>query len=408
MPSDARPAFDPDPGLAPIWPPRLGLLLLFLLATGLRLVAVAQYEAGHPLADAPVIDERSYVAWGAEIAGGDWLGDEVFFQEPLYPYFIGGVFAVLGEDLHGLRLVQCLLGGLTTLLVWRLTRRTFGRTESWVAGLAFALHPPAVLLPCLLLKPNLFLPLLALLADLVVRRGGSWGRWLVAGLLAGLGALLRGNLLVLLPVLALWPLVRGGRRRLSSTWSSSAGFVCGVLLVLAPVAVRNGLVGGVWALTTSGAGTNVYGGNNADNPLGVATEFDWVRGIPEYEAGDWRREAERRTGRELDPGEVSSYWLGQVVESVRSDPGLHAGILWSKWRLAWGAYEVPDNHHLGWDARFVPLVRGLLVAGEGSGFALLGGLGLGGLLLPGWHWSGEEQVDKGGGARVKSVLATRT
>ena len=179
-----------------------------------------------------------------------------------------------------------------------------------------------------------------------------------------------------LPVLALWPLVRGGRRRLSSTWSSSAGFVCGVLLVLAPVAVRNGLVGGVWALTTSGAGTNVYGGNNADNPLGVATEFDWVRGIPEYEAGDWRREAERRTGRELDPGEVSSYWLGQVVESVRSDPGLHAGILWSKWRLAWGAYEVPDNHHLGWDARFVPLVRGLLVAGEGSGFALLGGLGL--------------------------------
>jgi 4-amino-4-deoxy-L-arabinose transferase-like glycosyltransferase len=384
VPTDVRPAFEPDPGIAPAWPRRLGLALLVLLAVGLRLAAVVQYEANHPLADAPGIDERSYLEWGAELAGGDWLGDEVFFQEPLYPYFLGAVFSVLGEDLHALRVVQCLLGGLTTLLVWRLTRRVFGRAESWIAGLAFALHPPAVLLPCLLLKPNLFLPLLAWLAELLVRPGEPWRRFLGVGALAGLGALLRGNLLVLLPVLALWPLVRAriaARDRRGPAWRASAAFVVGALLVLAPVAVRNGLVGGVWALTTSGAGTNVYGGNNADNPLGVATEFDWVRGIPEYEAGDWRREAERRLGRELDAGEVSSYWLGQVAESLRRDPALHARILWTKWRLAWGAYEVPDNHHLGWDARFVPVLRGLLVAGEGSGFALLGGLGLGGLLL---------------------------
>lgn len=381
MPDAARPAFGPDPGIAPAWPRRVGLALLFLLATGLRLVAVAQYEASHPQASAPAIDERSYLEWGAELAAGDWLGDEVFFQEPLYPYFVGAVFSALGEDLHGLRVVQCLLGGLTTLLVWRLTRRVFGRAEGWLAGLAVAVHPPAVLLPCLLLKPNLFLPLLAWLAELVVRRGEPWRRWLGIGVLGGLGALLRGNLLVLLPLLALWPVVRGGRAGLARTSRAAVAFAAGVLLVLGPVAVRNGLVGGVWALTTSGAGTNVYGGNNADNPLGVATEFDWVRGIPEYEAGDWRREAERRLGRELDAGEVSSYWLGQVGESVRRDPALHARILWNKWRLAWGAYEVPDNHHLGWDARFVPVVRGLLAAGEGSGFALLGGLGLGGILL---------------------------
>jgi len=85
---------------------------------------------------------------------------------------------------------------------------------------------------------------------------------------------------------------------------------------LMPVLWRNHHVGGVWVLTTSGAGTNLYGGNNPENPWGRATEFSFVRGIPAYEAGDWNREAERRLGRELDPKETSDYWLQQVLQSV--------------------------------------------------------------------------------------------
>ena len=34
------------------------------------------------------------------IAGGDWMGREVFFQEPLYPYALGSLYAVVGESLH--------------------------------------------------------------------------------------------------------------------------------------------------------------------------------------------------------------------------------------------------------------------------------------------------------------------
>ncbi len=366
---------------------RIGLVLLLLFATLLRIGVVLQFEAQHPQADAPVIDERSYVEWGARIAAeGEWLGDEVFFQEPLYPYFIGVVYSVFGEGLTTLRLLQCLLGGLTTYLLWRLGRRAFGPLEGWIAGAAFAVHPPALLLPCLLLKPNLFLPifagfLLLLLGnvDRAAQAGGDAGtryRWLGGGVLGGLAALLRGNQLILLPVFALWPLLRGGLRGLSSSWRASFAFLVGVGLVLVPVMMRNGYVGGVYALTTSGAGTNVYGGNNADNPWGVATEFDWVRGIPRYEAEDWRREAERRIGFDLDPGRVSDYWLEQVVQSMKADPGLHAGIFWNKLRLAWNGYEVPDNHHLGWDAQYVSLLRM-----PWPDFHLLGGLGLAGLVL---------------------------
>ena len=82
--------------------------------------------------------------------------------------------------------------------------------------------------------------------------------------------------------------------------------------MLLPVALRNLLVGGTFLLTTSGAGTNLYGGNNLENPYGRATEFSFLRGVPEHEAGDWRREAERRVGHPLDPGDVSAFWRDET------------------------------------------------------------------------------------------------
>ncbi len=353
------------------------LAALLLIALVVRVVCVYQYVAQHPGADFPVIDEASYDSWGARIAQGDWLGSEVFFQEPLYPYFLGGVYSVLGHDLMAVRLLQCLLGAATVFLVFRLTRRLFGPLASWVAGAGLALYGPAVLLPCLLLKPNLFLPLLVAFAWLLVLPGSSLKRLFAMGVLGGLGALLRGNMLLLLPFIAAWMATRAWREGagLPRAAQHFASFAGGAALVLLPVLVRNYTVGGVFALTTSGAGTNVYGGNNSHNPLGVATEFDWVRGIPEYEAEDWQQEARRRTGRELSATEVSDFWLGEALSSMRRDPVLHAKILWNKLRLALGAYEVPDNHLYEWDRRHVSLLRW-----PWPGFGLWGSLGLAGVL----------------------------
>ena len=356
---------------------------VFVLALVLRLVALGQYESAHPLADRPVIDEASYEEWAVEIAAGDWLGDEIFFQEPLYPYAMAVVHAVAPGELearrHTVRVVQCVLGALTAVLVALLAGCLFGRDAGLFAGLVFALYRPGIWFPSLLLKPNLFVPLLCglCLVLLRTRRTDRVAMWWLVGLLAALGSLLRGNMLVLLPCFVLWPVARavfeqGNRKR---ALGSALAVVVGIVCVLLPVALRNQAVGGQLVLTTSGAGTNLYGGNNVDNPYGIATEFDWVRGIPPYEADDWRHEAERRLGRELDPTEVSGYWRDEVFASIAADPLLHARIFWNKLRLTLGGYEVPDNHFIEWDARWVPLVAAPL-----PGFALGGGLGLAGLV----------------------------
>lgn len=382
---------------------RLIVWSVFAVALLVRVAVVLDFESHHPLAERPVIDEASYERWALEIAGGDWVGDEVFFQEPLYPYALAAVYAVAGPDRTVVRLVQALLGALTCAGVCVLTRRAFGsQAAAAIAGFGLAVHPTHALMACLLLKPNLFVPLWTLLLLLLVGRGwrdqvtgeerargeGSGDtsqrhrRFLLVGLLGGLGALLRGNALILLPLLVAWPVIAarfawpGAPDSVARALRSAGLVVVGVLAVLVPTAARNWFVGDVFALTTSGAGTNLYGGNNADNPYGRATEFDWVRGIPEYEAGDWEHEAERRTGRDLDRGEVSSFWMGEVWSSVRSDPGLHASILWNKLRLTLGGYEVPDNHSFEWDRGFVSTLRFLP-----PGWSLWGFLGLAGVLL---------------------------
>ncbi len=366
------------------------LLAIFVVALVPRLVFTAQYEELHPQAGRPVIDEAAYEELALEVAGGDWLGREIFFQEPLYPYWLGVVYAVAGPELASQRTVarrvQAVLGAATAVLVALLGARGFSPRAGLVGGFAFALYRPAIWMGVLLLKENLFLPLFTVfaLALLWTRdaermgRGTKLVRWGLVGLLAGLGALLRGNMLVLAPAFVLWPLARAIFRR--GRWKpelpASCAVLAGLALALLPVALRNRAVGGRLVLTTSGAGTNVYGGNNPANPYGLATEFAWVRGIPDHEAQDWEHEAERRLGRELEPTEVSRYWLGQALESARRDPLLHLTILWNKLRLTLSRYEVPDNHFLEWDARWVPFLRLPL-----PGFALWGTLGLAGLFL---------------------------
>ncbi|MBM3989545.1 MAG: hypothetical protein FJ298_00910, partial [Planctomycetes bacterium] len=74
------------------------LLLVIALAFSLRGLSVVQYEERHPLAQRPAIDEASYDSWAREIAGGELLGAEIFFQEPAYPYALGAVYALAPDE----------------------------------------------------------------------------------------------------------------------------------------------------------------------------------------------------------------------------------------------------------------------------------------------------------------------
>ncbi len=80
-------------------------LAVFGVALLVRLVHVWQLRRS-PFFSLLMGDSRGYDEWAQRIAGGEWLGHEVFYQAPLYPYLLGVIYAVAGRHLLLVRIVQ--------------------------------------------------------------------------------------------------------------------------------------------------------------------------------------------------------------------------------------------------------------------------------------------------------------
>ena len=290
-------------------------------ALAVRLVHLWQMHAT-PYWTVLMGDAREYDAWAQRIAGGDWIGSGVFYQAPLYPYFIGAVYSLFGRDLAALRVIQAMLGSASCALVAYAASRLFGTPAGAVAGAALALYAPAIFFDALLQKSVLDVlfvsAALALVAALDARPAPRPGAWLALGLVTAALALTRENALVLFPVVAAWAWYRLWPQPRHAA-AAMALATAGVLAGLAPVAIRNYAVGGGVYLTTSQLGPNFYIGNN-QTADGTYRPLRFGRGSAEFERLDATAIAERAEGRRLEPNEVSRYWLGRALDFIVADP----------------------------------------------------------------------------------------
>ncbi|MGH7152262.1 MAG: ArnT family glycosyltransferase, partial [Planctomycetota bacterium] len=332
-----------------------GDLVVFTLAFGFRILHVQFVEGADPWADAPIIDEAAYDRAAQRIASGEWIGKEVFFQDPLYPYALGALYSLLGRSFLLVRVLQAALDAASAATIGALARRLGGRTAGAVSGALAALYAPFLYFAGQLDKATFAVAASAgfLAAWTRAREGDSRGRWFGAGLALGAACLLRGNFLAFGPVVPALLLLERRRGALDPALS----FATGLLTLLLPVAARNAVVGGEFVLTTAQAGTNFYVGNCAGNPLGVSISLPFVRTVPEHEADDWKREAERRSGRALTRGEVSRFWAGEALAGMAESPAQALRRLARKGAIALGDYEVPDNHSFEYGRTFSPALR---------------------------------------------------
>lgn len=294
-------------------------------------------------ADMILGDAKNYDASAREIAGGDWIGDEVFYQAPLYSYFLGVIYRFFGDAPGIVRVVQMLLGAGSCAFLAQAGWRIFGKSAGIGAGLLLALYAPAIFFDSMLQKSciDVFLVcgMLWGLSEIDADRGP--GRCFGLGALLGVLVLSRENALVFGLVLALWLLLlpaAAWQRRVAY----AALFAAGTALVLTPVAVRNWSVSGDFHLTTSQFGHNFFIGNNpaAD---GTYKPLLYARGDPRVEIQDAIALAERIAGRELTRAEVSDFYFERGLGFIRSQPGDWALLMLRKLRLAWNAVELVDT-----------------------------------------------------------------
>lgn len=364
---------------------------VFCVAFGVRLAYVLQARQS-PAFECPLMDAAYHDRWARQIAGGDWLGDEVFFRAPLYPYFLGTLYTIVGPNYLAVRAVQAVIGATTCLLVYVTGLWSFGLWVGVIAGVVCALYGPMVYF-----DGELLLPVLETFFGAGMLAALAWGLrprpalegessarpalapWLLVGVCGGLFALTRPNILAVIPVLVGYGLYRSGLQR---GWRAAASCLGVVTALILPVMVRNYVVGQDLVPIASQAGVNLYIGNNprSDGITAVVpgTRATWWGGYRDAIAI-----AERAEGHKLKPSEVSAYWTRRAVGFAVSQPGVWARLLLRKTFLFWYSYELPNNAEIypaGW---FSPVLSALLwsVGPLHFPFGLLAPLALVGLAL---------------------------
>ena len=319
------------------------MIVIFAAAFSLRLLYLFQIQS-IPLFYHLAGDGRIYDEWAQRIAAGDWLGSGVFYQAPLYPYFLAVLQSALGHNLWAIRIVQALLGSASCVLIFLAGEKLFSRAAAIAAGLILAFYAPAIFFDGVIDKSVLDILLLSMLVWVLVGAASRphWRQWLCAGAILGLLGLSRENALVLAAVVPIWIVIYFSDQSVKNRAAWVGVFFAGLLLVLIPVGLRNLAVGGEFKLTTSQLGANFFIGNNPSAD-GTYISVHKIIGEPQLEGSDARRLAERATGRKMTAGEVSDFWLQKSWTYIRTEPLNWVRLLSKKWLMVWNAREVEDS-----------------------------------------------------------------
>ena len=321
------------------------------MVLAVKLVVLWQLH-DHPLLQPTgEMDSGVYLDLARAVAGGDLLaGHQVFFVSPLYVYFAAFVLALSGGSILVLQVAQAVLGTAAVVLVALTARAWFGPRAAPIAGVlagltgVFTFNEVVVLQSAL--DPFLAALGLWLLALAWSSTGAAQRRYALlhfaSGAVLGLHILNRPNIALwaaaaagLSAILAL----RAGRRSLVGP----AALVAGLLLALAPVAVRNHVVAGQFAPVSSHGGLNFYTGNNPE----ADGTYHMVAGVTPSIAGqarDMRTVASRALGRPVTDIEASSWFYGEAWRWIRSAPADAAVLFGRKLLYLLNAVDLPLNY----------------------------------------------------------------
>lgn len=353
------------------------LLAIVVVAFALRLVYILQLRAS-PYFSTPVMDPLYHHEWAQAFAAGETFWEGPYFRAPLYPWFLGVIYWLFGPDNPlAPRIVQAMLGALSCGLLYLIGRQVFSRAVGAIAGFAAATH-----WIFLYYDAELLIPVLVVFLDLVLlwlllrtcdRR--SPFSWAACGLVLGLSAIARPNILLFAPAVVVWILVLHRPH-----WRRGLGYAAclfiGCLLPILPITVRNYAAGDDLVLIASQGGVNFYIGNNPHS--------DGMSAIIKGDPGQWQAcyeaqiaRAQRALGHPPKASEVSRWYFRQALRFMYEQPGRAAALLLKKLACFWSHWEVSNNQDIYFfTGYYTPIVRYLPL-----GFWIVGPLGALGLCL---------------------------
>ncbi|MBU0517636.1 glycosyltransferase family 39 protein [bacterium] len=317
-------------------------LLIVLIALLLRLLHL--FSVAHaPFFDTPYLDAGAFDQKALLFAEGQPFDDRAYFQAPFYIYFLGTIYKLFGHSYWAATLIQVLLSTATVWLTYLLAKRLYNRSTALLAALILAFYGPLIHYSSQLLITTLFVFWVALFLLLLdkAREQQKFRDYLLLGVIFGLAAITRPNILIFAPIALLYLLLRS-RDKIKR----AVLFLAGALLIILPVTIRNYIVEKDLVLISSQAGVNFYMGNN---PWATGRTA-WVPGT----SRDWWNEgfqqtieiAERTEGSALKSSDISAFWFNKAISEMSVRPAKWLNVYLDKIKYLLSGYEISDTEDI--------------------------------------------------------------
>lgn len=352
-------------------------------------------------------DERLYHELAKKIADGSFTSRAVYEFSPLFAYISAGIYRLFEPVVFYIRIMNVVFGIFTCWMACLIGSAIADRRTGLLACLVAAIYKPFIFYSIVPLKETLAVALFALACYLSViylkrenpdgipplpvgpgsrifflfRKQRSACIAASLGLASGLLINVRPNTVILLPLFSLLIFLWYGKKNGTPLKKSLIGlmlYIMGLFLAVSPFVIRNIRVAGEFALTTSQTGFNLYLGNNQKNPDPYYRPVSFASSSPFTQGIHFTIEASRREGRKLSPGEASSYWSREVIQSAQAQPADFTWKLAQKALVLFNRFEACDHYDIDFISRFVPFFKFPLV-----NFWLILPLGIAGLMLRG-------------------------
>lgn len=251
------------------------VLVIFLVALGLRLIVVATVRPNPR--DGRFDDSVWYDSAARHLAAGQgyvfdptvWRGPDgkplypgetalapTALWPPGYPLALAAVYRVTGDSITAGQLLNVLCGAITAVLVYAIARKLFGEIEGRIAGGLMALFPGAIFFTPIIMSETLFLFVLAatlafFLYFVLDRERPSLLAVAASGVLAGATAMTHFEFIAFPAVMLVLLACHLGVRRAALP---AAALIAGMALLFAPWTVRNRVTLGQTIVSTTEVG----------------------------------------------------------------------------------------------------------------------------------------------------------
>lgn len=190
--------------------------------------------------------------------------DEVYgAKPPAYPFFIAGIYKLIGPNFQAVRFIQIILSGVTGLLIYLIAGKIFSKKIGLVSLLIYSFFWETAFMSLNLFSENLYWFLISsIIYVLVSDRLQGIKQTVMVGFLLGLLTLTRASALTLIIPISIWFIWKNLSFK-NFLKISLIGVV--FLLTLAPWIQRNYRIYGKLVPIYTGGGMNFWMGNYPDS-----------------------------------------------------------------------------------------------------------------------------------------------